>query len=163
MIYSRAYAWSLCNIFRVVLTQRTTISAALDCVTWGEIRNTLYDGGLLARPDVTPAMGQLRARRWFWALMSWEFFLAKQTFHQVMLTFRMPKDPPLEISCPEVVMDNLAYDTGSFGGFVIEDIDYATWFLASSAGPIIDDCLVSGGRVLGGITRARRALEACLG
>jgi len=40
---------------------------------------------------------------------------------------------------------------------------YANWFLASSAGPIIDDCLVSGGRVLGGIAHVQKALEARLG
>ena len=58
-IYPRAYAWPLCDISRVVLTQRTTISAALDCVTWVEIRNIPYDEGLLAK---TLAMGQSCAR-----------------------------------------------------------------------------------------------------
>lgn len=33
----------------------------------------------------------------------------------------------------------------------------------SSAGPIIDDCPMSGGRVLKGITRARKASKAHLG
>ena len=60
-------------------------------------------------------------------------------------------------------MDDLAYAIGSFEGFVTEDTDYAAWFLASSAGPIIDDCTVSGGRVIGGIAHAQRASKACLG
>ena len=32
----------------------------LDCITWGEVRNTPYDGGLLARYDVIPAIDQSR-------------------------------------------------------------------------------------------------------
>nr|POE96101.1 hypothetical protein CFP56_23473 [Quercus suber] len=40
---------------------------------------------------------------------------------------------------------------------------YANWFLASSAGPIIDDYPVSEGSVLGGIAHIQRALEARLG
>jgi len=71
-----------------------------------------------------------------------------------MLTFRVPRDPPLEISYLKVIVDDPTYATCSFEGFVIEDTDYATWFLASSAGPIIDDCPVNGGRVLRGIARA---------
>ena len=53
-IYPKAYAWSLYDISRVVLTQRTTISDAFNCVTWDDIHNTPYDEGLLAR---TPAIG----------------------------------------------------------------------------------------------------------
>ena len=121
MIYPKAYACSLCDISRVVLTQQTTINAALNCVTQGEIRNTSYDRGLLARPEVTPAMGQSRTWHWFWAFISWEIFLVERTFHQVMPTFRVPRDPPLEISYLEVIMDDPAYGTGSFEGFVIED------------------------------------------
>ena len=124
-INPRAYAWSLYDISKVVLTQWTTINTALNYITWGEIHNTPYDGGLLARLDVTPAMGQSRAQRWFWAFMSREFFLAERAFHQVMLTFRVPRDPPLKISCPKVIMENPTYATGSFEGFVTEDIDYA--------------------------------------
>ena len=60
-------------------------------------------------------------------------------------------------------MDDLAYATSSFEGFVIEDTDFATWFLASSTKPIIDDCCLSEGKVLGGIACAQRALEAHLG
>ena len=50
--------------------------------------------------------------------------MAKRIFHQVMLTFRVPKDPPLEISCPEVIVDNPTYAIGSFEGFLIKDTDY---------------------------------------
>ena len=57
--------------------------------------------------------------------MSWEFFLAEQTFHQFMLTFRMPRDPSFEFSCPEVIVDDPAYEIGSFEGFMIDDINYA--------------------------------------
>jgi len=51
--------------------------------------------------------------------------LAKRIFHQVMPTFRVPKDPPLEISCPEVIVDNPAYVIGSYVSFMIEDTEYA--------------------------------------
>ena len=89
--------------------------------------------------------------------------MAVKGFHQVMLNFRVPKGPPLEMSCPEVIIGNPTYVTGSFEGFVTKETNYATWFLASSIGPIIDDCLISRGRVLEGIAHARRALEAHLG
>ena len=51
--------------------------------------------------------------------------MAKRIFHQVMLTFKVPKDPPLEISCPEVIVDNPVV-IGSYVGFMIKDTDYAT-------------------------------------
>lgn len=89
--------------------------------------------------------------------------MVERTFHQVMLTFRVPRDPPLEISYPKVIVDDPAYATGSFEGFLIEDTNYAAWFLVSLAGPIINVCPLSGGRALGGITHAQRALEAHLG
>ena len=38
------------------------------------------------------AIGQLRIQRWFWALMSWEFFLTERTFHQVMPVYEVPRD-----------------------------------------------------------------------
>ena len=66
----------------------------------------------------------------------------------------MPRDPPLEISCLKVIVDDPAYATGSFEGFVIEGTDFAAWFLASSNGPIIDDCPLSESKMLGGIARA---------
>ena len=50
--------------------------------------------------------------------------MAERTFHQVMPTFRVPKDPPLEISYPEVIVDDPVYAIGSFEGFLIKDIDY---------------------------------------
>lgn len=89
--------------------------------------------------------------------------MTERTFHQVMLTFRVPRDPPLKISCSEMIMDDPVYVTGSFEGFLIEDTDFAAWFLLSSAGPTIDDCPVSGGRMLRGIAHARKASKACLG
>lgn len=89
--------------------------------------------------------------------------MAEKAFHQVMLTFRMLRVPPLEISCPEVIMGNPAYATGSFEDFVTKETNYANWFLVSSTGPIIDDYLGNGGIVLGGITHAWRASEAYLG
>ena len=61
--------------------QLVTISATLDCVIRDEIIVRPYDGTLLRRPELTIAIGQLRIRRWFWALTSWEFFLAERTFH----------------------------------------------------------------------------------
>ena len=88
--------------------------------------------------------------------------MAEKTFHQVMLIFKMPRDPSLEISCIEVVLDDLVYVISSSEGFLTTNTDYVAWFSESSVGPIVDDCLVSGCRVLGGIACARRALEAHL-
>lgn len=99
---------------------------------------------------------------WFWALSSWEFFLAERTCYQVMPVFRVPRDPPVELSYSTVILDNLNYRTSSFKGFVTKDTNYFTWFLQSSTEPIIDNCLMSGGRVLNGITRTRQASEAHL-
>ena len=62
-----------------------------------------------------------------------------------------------------MIVDDLAYVLGSSKGFMTKDTDYSTWFLALSVGPIINDCPVSGGRVLGGIARAWRASKARLG
>ena len=59
-------------------------------------------------------------------------------------------------------MDDLDYTIGSFDSFIKEDIDYFTWFLQSSVGPIMGDFPISGGKVLDGIARARWALEAHL-
>ena len=53
-----------------------------------------------------------------------------------------------------MIMDDPIYVTGSFEGFLIEDTDFAAWFLVSSAGPTIDNCPVSGGRMLRGIAHA---------
>ena len=41
-----------------------------------------------------------------------------------MPTFRVPRDPPLEISCFEVIVDDPTYATGSFKGFLTEDTNY---------------------------------------
>ena len=59
-----------------------------------------------------------------------------------------------------MILDGLDYGTSSFKGFVTKYINNVTWFLQSSAGPIIDDSLVSGGRVLGGIAHAHRTSKA---
>ena len=79
-----------------------------------------------------------------------------------MSIFRVPRDPPPELSNHEVILDNPTYETGSFEGFVMADTNYFAWFLQSSARPIIDDCPMSGGRVLKGIARARRVSEVHL-
>ena len=55
---------------RVVVVQPVTIFAALDYVTQDEIVVYPYDGRLMASLELTIAMGQLRVRRWFWALTS---------------------------------------------------------------------------------------------
>ena len=59
-----------------------------------------------------------------------------------------------------MILDDPDYGISSFKGFVTKDINNVTWFLQSSARPIIDDSLVSGGRVLGGIAHACRTLKA---
>ena len=64
-VYPRAYAWSLYEITRVVLTQSSIVGAKLDCVTWGEILNRPYDGQLLVRHEVTLAMAESRMQCWF--------------------------------------------------------------------------------------------------
>jgi len=69
-------------------------------------------------------MAQSCAWHWFWALTSWEFFLAKRTFHQVMPIFIVPRDPPLKISCPEIVVDDLLYAIGSFEHFFTAGAKY---------------------------------------
>ena len=79
-----------------------------------------------------------------------------------MLIFRVPRDPLQELSHFEMMLDDPDYMIVSFDSFVTGDIVYFTWFLQSSTEPIMDDCPVSGGRVLGGIACACWALEAHL-
>ena len=94
--------------------QPGTISAALDCVTRDEIIVRPYDGTLLRRPVLTIALGQSGIRRWFWALTSWEFFLAERTFHQVMPVYGVPRDPPPHgLSFEAMVLDDLEYVTSA--------------------------------------------------
>ena len=88
--------------------------------------------------------------------------MAKWTFHRVMPFFKVPKDPPSRIPCPEMILDDLDYMIGSFEGFITEATDYVTWFLESSVGPIINDCPVSKGRELEGFAYTQRASEAHL-
>ena len=72
-----------------------------------------------------------------------------------MPNFGVLKDPPpLGLSFESIVMVNSAYAMGSFNAYVDTSIDYATWFAASSARPIMGNIPVNGGKVLGGITRA---------
>ena len=40
-----------------------------------------------------------------------------------------PGTPPQELSCSEVILDDLDYMTGSFNSFVMEDAYYFTWIL----------------------------------
>lgn len=79
-----------------------------------------------------------------------------------MLIFRVPKDPPQKLTHSEMILDNFDYMTGSFNGFFTEDTDYFTWFLQSSAEPIMDDCPMNGSRVLIGIAHDHRASKTHL-
>ena len=54
-------------------------------------------------------------------------------------------------------MDNPTYATGSFDAYMDTRKDYATLFIESFLGPIIEDVPVSRGRVLGGIVHAQVA------
>ena len=52
--------------------------------------------------------------------------MAERTFHQIMSVFGVPKDPPpLDLSFESIVMDNLAYATGSFNAYMDTSKDYA--------------------------------------
>ena len=78
-----------------------------------------------------------------------------------MSIFGVPRDPPpLGLSFESIIMDDSAYTTGSFDAYVDTSREYATWFAKSSTRLIIRDVLVSGGRVLGGIVRAKVASGA---
>lgn len=79
-----------------------------------------------------------------------------------MPDFKVPRDPPPWISYHDMILDDPAYVIGSFECFLIAATNYATWFLESFAGPIIDDCPVSGSRVLRVITHTWWASEARL-
>ena len=150
-MYLKVYACALCRITGVVIVQSITIFAALDCITRDEIIVRPYDGAPLGRSELTIALGQSRIQRWFWALISKEFFLAKRTIHQVLLVYRVPSDPPLHgLSFETIILCDPAYATGSFNAYVDTNRDYATSFTESSTGPIIGDVPVSKGRVLGG-------------
>ena len=72
-----------------------------------------------------------------------------------MPVYGVPKDlPPHGLSFETMVMGNSAYATGSFNAYMDTSKDYSTWFVESSVRPIIEDVLMSGGRVLGGNVRA---------
>ncbi|KAK9991453.1 hypothetical protein SO802_026438 [Lithocarpus litseifolius] len=59
-------------------------------------------------------MAESRLRRWFWALSSCEFFLAERTYNQVILVFRVPRDPPQELLCSVMILDDPDYATGCY-------------------------------------------------
>ena len=59
-----------------------------------------------------------------------------------------------------MVLDNPDYATGIFNAYMDTGKDYSTWFVESSAGPIIGDVPVSGGKVLGGVIHAQVATGA---
>lgn len=73
----------------------------------------------ITRREVTQAMSKSWAQCWFWALLSWMFFLAERTYHQVTPIFRVPNDPPQELTHFEIILDNSDYMTGSFNGFAL--------------------------------------------
>ena len=103
-------------------------------------------------------MGQSRIQCWFWALMSWEFFLVEMTFHQVMPVYRVPRDlTPHGLSFKAIVLDDLEYAMGAFDAYVDTSRDYSTWFAKSSVGPIIRDVPMNGGKVLEGVVRTQVA------
>ena len=78
-----------------------------------------------------------------------------------MPIYGVPRDlPPLGLSFETIVLDDSAYTTGSFDAYVDTNQDYATWLTESSAGPIIGDVPVSGGRVVRGIICAQVASKA---
>ena len=86
-----------------------------------------YNGLLLGRPELTIAMGRSRIRHWFWALSSWEFFLAERALYQVMPIYGVPRDPPpLRLLFESVVLDDSTYATGSFNAYMDTSRDYAT-------------------------------------
>ena len=94
--------------------QPVTIFATLDYVTRDEIVVRPYDGRLMGSLELTIAMGQSRVQRWFWALTSWEFFLAERTFHQVMPIYGVPRDPPPRgLSFEAMVMGGPDYATSA--------------------------------------------------
>ena len=76
--------------------------------------------------ELTVAIGQSRIRCWFWALTSWEFFLAEKTFHQVIPDYRVPRDPaPHGLSFKTIVLSDPAYATGFFDAYMDTSRDYS--------------------------------------
>ena len=86
--------------------------------------------------------------------------MAKRTFHQVMPVYEVPKDPPPHgLSFEAIVLDDLEDAVGAFDAYVDMSRDYSTWFTESSAGLIVEDVPVSGGKVLGGTVCAQVAIR----
>ena len=72
-------------------------------------------------------MGQSRVQRWFQVLASWEFFLTRKTFYQVMPVYGVPRDPPTHgLSFEAMVMGDPDYATGAFDAYVDTSRDYST-------------------------------------
>ena len=74
-----------------------------------------------------------------------------------MPIFRVPRDLPPSLSSLVMILDDPTYVMGAFEGFLTVETKYTDWFRRSSTRPIIDDCPMSGGRVLGGISRGLQA------
>ena len=78
-----------------------------------------------------------------------------------MPIYEVPKDPPHQgLSFKAMVLEDPDYATGAFDAYVDTSRDYSTWFVESSARPIIGDVLVRGGRVLRGAIRTQVATRA---
>ena len=53
--------------------------------------------------------------------------MAERTFHQVMLVYGMPRDPPPHgLSFEAMVLDDPDYATGTFDAYVDMSRDYST-------------------------------------
>ena len=53
--------------------------------------------------------------------------MAKRAFHQVILIFEVPRDPPpLDLSFESIVVDDPTCTTGYFDAYVDTHWDYAT-------------------------------------
>lgn len=73
-----------------------------------------------------------------------------------MLVYRVPRDPPPHgLSFEATVLDDPDYVTRAFDPYMDMSRDCSTLFTKSSAGSIIGNVPVSGGKVLKGIIRAQ--------
>ena len=75
-----------------------------------------------------------------------------------MPIYGVPRDlPPHGLSFEAIVLDDLNYAMGIFDVYVDMNRNYSTQFVKSSAGPIIGDVPVSGGKVLEGVVHVQVA------
>lgn len=79
--------------------------------------------------------------------MSWSSFWLRGPSIRSFLSLKYPRMG----SYLTMNLDSPAYAIGSFEGFLVVAINYATWFLESSARPIIDDCLWARPEYLGAL------------